>query len=107
MLDTAGIERGRTALDGVNLTALARQELGEKGAVLAGGASDQSNIGRQSGNPAGWTQSSRPSLCQSGGGFETYFEERFRALADATPVISHALKRRAGRIGPFPKWKLG
>ena len=30
------------------------------------------------------------------GGFETYFEERFRALADATTVINYGLNMRAG-----------
>jgi glycosyltransferase involved in cell wall biosynthesis len=33
------------------------------------------------------------------GGFETFFEEHFRARADATTVISHGLADRAARLG--------
>lgn len=33
------------------------------------------------------------------GGFETFFEEHFRARADATTVISHGLAARAARLG--------
>ena len=50
------------------------------------------------------------------GGFETDFEERFRALADATTVINYGLNtivincglnRRAGCNRPFTKTELG
>ncbi len=41
------------------------------------------------------------------GGLETYFEERFRALADATAVINCGLNRLAGCNRPFTKTELG
>ena len=41
------------------------------------------------------------------GGFETYFEERFRALADTTTVINYGLNRRSGCNRSFTKSGMG
>ena len=41
VVDPVGVEQRRAALDAVDLVALAEQELGEVGAVLAGDAGDQ------------------------------------------------------------------
>ena len=44
MIDAAGVERRRAALDAVDDIALAEQKLGKIGAVLAGDAGDQCNF---------------------------------------------------------------
>ncbi len=45
MVDAGGVERRRAPLDAVHDVALGEQELGEIGAVLAGDAGDQGNLG--------------------------------------------------------------
>ena len=46
MIDAAGIERRRASLHTMNGIAFGEQQLGEIRAVLTGGASNQSNLGR-------------------------------------------------------------
>jgi hypothetical protein len=46
MIDAAGIERRRAPLHAMDGIALREQQLGEIGAVLTGGAGNQSNLGR-------------------------------------------------------------
>ena len=45
VVDAVGVEERRAALDAVHLVALVEQELGEVGAVLAGDAGDQCDLG--------------------------------------------------------------
>ena len=44
VLDAAGVERRRAALDAVDVVALVEQQLGEIGAVLSGDAGDERDL---------------------------------------------------------------